>query len=70
MTRDFEWDDAKAATNLAKHRTAFDEAVAVFADPEIVVVATMRPEDGLRRSAASTAASSPSSLSNGARLFA
>jgi len=29
----FEWDDAKAAANLAKHRVAFDEAETVFDDP-------------------------------------
>lgn len=28
----FEWDEAKAATNLAKHRVAFDEAKTVFDD--------------------------------------
>lgn len=29
----FEWDDEKAATNLAKHGVSFDEAETVFADP-------------------------------------
>lgn len=29
----FDWDEAKAATNLAKHRVAFDEAKTVFDDP-------------------------------------
>ena len=29
----FEWDRAKAATNLKKHRVSFDEAVTVFYDP-------------------------------------
>lgn len=29
----FEWDPAKAAANLAKHRVSFDEASTVFADP-------------------------------------
>jgi uncharacterized protein len=29
---DFEWDDAKAAANLAKHGVTFDEAETVFAD--------------------------------------
>jgi uncharacterized DUF497 family protein len=29
----FEWDPSKAATNLAKHAVAFEEAVAVFYDP-------------------------------------
>lgn len=30
---DFEWDDAKAASNLAKHGVSFPEAATVFADP-------------------------------------
>lgn len=30
---DFEWDDAKAAANLAKHGVSFPEAATVFADP-------------------------------------
>ena len=29
---EFEWDPAKAASNLRKHRVSFDEAVTVFAD--------------------------------------
>ena len=29
----FEWDDAKAAANLRKHRVGFDEAAEVFDDP-------------------------------------
>ncbi len=31
--RDFEWDDAKAAANLRKHRVAFEDAVLVWSDP-------------------------------------
>lgn len=30
---EFEWDRAKAASNLKKHRTSFDEAVTIFYDP-------------------------------------
>jgi hypothetical protein len=30
---DFEWDEAKAASNLAKHGVSFPEAATVFADP-------------------------------------
>jgi uncharacterized DUF497 family protein len=30
---DFEWDDAKAAANLAKHGVSFEEASTAFADP-------------------------------------
>lgn len=29
----FEWDDAKAAANLRKHRVSFEEAAEVFQDP-------------------------------------
>ncbi|HZG50501.1 MAG TPA: BrnT family toxin [Pyrinomonadaceae bacterium] len=29
----FEWDDAKAQTNLAKHGVGFEEATEVFYDP-------------------------------------
>jgi len=29
---DFEWDDAKAGANLAKHGVSFEEAATVFAD--------------------------------------
>jgi uncharacterized DUF497 family protein len=29
----FEWDPAKAARNLRKHRVSFEEAVSVFYDP-------------------------------------
>jgi uncharacterized protein len=32
----FEWDEAKAATNLTKHGVAFDEAQTVFGDPLFV----------------------------------
>ena len=30
---DFEWDSAKADSNLAKHGVSFAEAATVFADP-------------------------------------
>ena len=29
----FEWDDAKAAANLRKHRVSFEEAAEVFSEP-------------------------------------
>lgn len=45
----FELDDAKAASNLAKHRIAFQAAVAVFADPNAVMVDTVRAIDGESR---------------------
>jgi uncharacterized DUF497 family protein len=31
---DFEWDDAKAASNLTKHGVTFEEAMTVFADEQ------------------------------------
>jgi hypothetical protein len=30
---DFEWDSAKARSNLARHRISFEEATTVFDDP-------------------------------------
>ncbi len=33
---DFEWDDAKAESNLTKHGVSFAEATTVFADPYAV----------------------------------
>ena len=33
MALEFEWDSPKAASNLAKHGVAFEEAVTVFDDP-------------------------------------
>jgi uncharacterized DUF497 family protein len=37
----FEWDEAKAASNLAKHGVAFAEAVAAFADPRRVILSDL-----------------------------
>jgi uncharacterized DUF497 family protein len=34
----FEWDEAKAAANLAKHGVSFDEAQTVFGDPRTVTI--------------------------------
>ena len=33
MEGEFDWDSRKAARNLKKHGVAFEEAIAVFADP-------------------------------------
>ena len=33
---DFEWDDAKAASNLSKHNVSFETARLAFADPNWV----------------------------------
>lgn len=33
VSGDFEWDDGKAAANLAKHGVSFEEATTAFDDP-------------------------------------
>jgi len=45
-TMEFEWDDAKAAANLAKHGVPFDYAVAVFLDTARVDFDASRSADG------------------------
>jgi hypothetical protein len=35
---DFEWDEAKAASSLAKHGVSFEEATSVFSDPSYLLV--------------------------------
>jgi len=48
----FEWDDAKARSNLAKHGVPVPYAARVFLDSGIVDLDTSRPGDGeLRRKA-------------------
>ena len=37
----FEWDRAKAASNVQKHSISFDEAVTVFKDP-LAFILTMK----------------------------
>jgi uncharacterized protein len=44
----FEWDRAKAATNIKKHRISFETALRVFADP-FVLIEQDRIEDGEQR---------------------
>lgn len=34
----FEWSDAKAVSNLRKHRVSFDEAATVFTDPYSITI--------------------------------
>ena len=34
MDFEFEWDEAKAISNLEKHGISFDEAIEVFLDPD------------------------------------
>ncbi|HEX9296621.1 MAG TPA: BrnT family toxin [Polyangiaceae bacterium] len=41
---DFEWDAAKAASNLTKHDVSFEEAATVFADPNVLLL-----DDGAER---------------------
>jgi uncharacterized protein len=43
--REFEWDDAKASANLAKHRVNFAYATIVFLDAERLDLDVSRPED-------------------------
>jgi uncharacterized protein len=48
----FEWDDAKAAANVAKHNVPFQYAMRVFQDPEFIDSDVSRPEDKeMRRNA-------------------
>lgn len=42
----FEWDDAKAASNAAKHGVTFDDARHVFADPHAVEFSDTRSDYG------------------------
>jgi uncharacterized DUF497 family protein len=39
---EFEWDPAKATSNLAKHGVDFDDAIAVFNDPRALHVVDPR----------------------------
>ena len=45
----YEWDDAKATANLAKHGLAFEAAVRAFEDPHGVTVEDVRQTYGERR---------------------
>jgi len=45
----FEWDQKKAAANLAKHDVSFDEAATVFADPSGLDGADVRHSNRERR---------------------
>ncbi|HKI14784.1 MAG TPA: BrnT family toxin [Roseiarcus sp.] len=47
--RAFEWDDAKAASNLAKHSVPFDYATRVFLDEAVVDFDASRETDGEAR---------------------
>ena len=39
MALEFQWDPAKAAANLRKHRVSFPEAATAFDDPHSVTIA-------------------------------
>jgi hypothetical protein len=43
--RSFEWDDAKALSNLAKHGVEFSDVIRVFRDPRRIELDTSRPHD-------------------------
>lgn len=49
VRRDFEWDDAKAASNLAKHGVPFAYATRVFLDPQAIDIDVSRFGDGETR---------------------
>ena len=46
----FEWDDAKAASNVKKYRVSFDEAVTVFGDIRAITFADSEHSDTEDRS--------------------
>ena len=49
MPAEFEWDDAKASVNEAKHSVRFEYAAAVFWDDNRLDVDTTRSDDGEER---------------------
>ncbi|MBA2246782.1 MAG: BrnT family toxin [Chloroflexia bacterium] len=46
---EFEWDDAKSASNFLKHGISFYEATRVFSDPLVQVSEVTKPEHGETR---------------------
>lgn len=46
---DFEWDDAKAASNLEKHGISFEVAAKVFLDENAITIQDLRFEYGEER---------------------
>jgi uncharacterized DUF497 family protein len=46
---DFEWDDAKAAANLRKHKISFREARRVFDDPMALIEQDLSEDYGEHR---------------------
>ena len=49
MNQEFDWDDAKAALNLAKHDVPFEEAETVFADTLSITIADLGHSFGEER---------------------
>jgi uncharacterized protein len=49
---DFEWDDAKAASNYRRHKITFEQAREVFADPFIIEWIDEGQDESERRSSA------------------
>lgn len=47
--REFEWDERKAESNLAKHGVPFAYAARVFLDPAVIDFDASHPEDGEAR---------------------
>jgi uncharacterized DUF497 family protein len=45
----FEWDEAKAASNLRKHGVDFDDAMRIFLDPRRLIAEDERFDYGERR---------------------
>ncbi len=45
----FEWDSAKARSNLRKHKISFDQAIAIFNDPDYYTLDDNRHEYGETR---------------------
>ena len=43
---EFEWDDAKAAANLRKHKISFRAASRVFDDPLVLIEQDVAEDDG------------------------
>jgi len=48
-SRDFEWDEAKAASNEAKHGVRFDYAARVFLDGRVVTLDVTQEHQGESR---------------------
>ena len=49
MQSGFEWDPAKADSNLEKHNIAFEDAATIFDDPYHFLVDVTKPEYGENR---------------------